>query len=525
VAQGRRYDHEKWARQQAREYEREQRAATLGEKAEEREQKQAVVAAGKEHAYELNIVTAATAERLTSILVRGLDRPSRLDLATLRRRDEPASLDLGSRERPERRPIWEDYAPPPPGALSTMFGGRARHERWVEEAKADFDDAVAAYDRAETTRQKWIREARTRHRLAVEHYAAEVTRHNQRIESLRTGLASRDRESVETYLEMVLARTPLPDDVPHQVEVAYSPRGEQAVVRFELPPADVVPEVTNYTFVGTSGELREKRRPDAEFRRLYRSLVSQIALLYMRDLLDADPELENVELGGHVHAINPATGQREYPCLISFAVDRERYTTLNLRDVTPDKCLSHLNALVSRHPHAVEPVRPVRDFDLARYSFVESVDVVADLDSRTDLTQMTPTEFEHFVRQLFEARGLEGWTTDRVGDDGVDAVVVNRDPIVGGLTIVQAKKYTRVLGMNHIRELVGAMEEKRAGRGILVTTSWFASGCWTKATENGRVELIDGPRLRWLCREHLSMDVLVAPPVARATTWSPPSPS
>jgi restriction system protein len=65
---------------------------------------------------------------------------------------------------------------------------------------------------------------------------------------------------------------------------------------------------------------------------------------------------------------------------------------------------------------------------------------------------------------------------------------------------VQAKKHTRVLGVNHIRELVGATDEKRAGRGILVTTSWFASGCWTKATENGRVELIDGPGSATSCR-------------------------
>jgi restriction system protein len=525
VAQ-RRYDHEQWARQQSREYEREQRAVTAAEKTAERERKQAAIAAGKEHAHELNVDTATKVERLTSVLVRGLDRPSRLDLATRLRRDQPAPLDLGSRDRPVSCPVWEDYAPPPPGAISAVFGGRARHDRRVEGARAEFDGALAADDRAEATRQRWVREARTRHRLAVEEHTAGVAEHNQAIESLRTGLASRDRESVEAYLEMVLARTPLPNDVPHQVEVAYSPRGEQAVVRFELPSADVVPAIANYTFVGTSGELREKKRPDVEFRRLYRSIVSQIALLYMRDLLEADLELENVELGGHVHAINPATGQREYPCLISFAVDRERYQTLNLRDVTPERCLTHLNALVSRHPHAVEPVTPVRDFDLARYSFVESIDVVAGLDSRSDLTKMTPTEFEHFVRQLFEARGgLEGWTTDRVGDDGVDAVVVNRDPIVGGLTIVQAKKYTRVLGVNHIRELVGAMDEKRAGRGILITTSWFASGCWTKATENGRVELIDGPRLRWLCQEHLGMDVLVAPPVGRATTWSPPPPS
>ncbi len=66
------------------------------------------------------------------------------------------------------------------------------------------------------------------------------------------------------------------------------------------------------------------------------------------------------------------------------------------------------------------------------------------------------------------------------------------------------------------------MDEKRAGRGILVTTSWFASGCWTKASENGRVELINGPRLRHLCQEHLQLDVHVAPPTGKARTWQPP---
>lgn len=62
--------------------------------------------------------------------------------------------------------------------------------------------------------------------------------------------------------------------------------------------------------------------------------------------------------------------------------------------------------------------------------------------------------------------------------------------MVGGLTIVQAKKHTRVLGVSHIRELIGAMDEKRAGRGILVMTSWFTSGCWTKASEkrSGRAD-------------------------------------
>ena len=67
----------------------------------------------------------------------------------------------------------------------------------------------------------------------------------------------------------------------------------------------------------------------------------------------------------------------------------------------------------------------------------------------------------------------------------------NRDPLVGGLTIVQAKRYLAVIGISHIRELVGAMDQKGAGRGILVTTSWFTAGCWIKAEQNNRIELID----------------------------------
>lgn len=521
VAQ-RRYDHEKWAREQVLEQERQQRVALAAEKATEREQKQATTAAGRDRAQHLTAAVDRTVDRLASILHRGLDRASRLELSTLLRHDPPPPLDLGAIGLPATPPAWEDFAPPEPGVLGSMLGGRTRYGLRVAEVRKEFDRAKRRYDHDEADRLRHVADATERHHAAVREHEAAEAQHNERIEEMRSGLAVRDRVSVEAYLELVVARIPLPAEVPHQVEVAYTPHGEQVVVRFELPPVEVVPDVVSYSYIGTAGELREKKRAAAEIKQLYLSIVSQIALLYMRDLLEADPALENVELSGHVHAVNPATGQRDYPCLISFAVDRDRYAGLNLRDVTPAACLKYLNALVSRHPHAVEPVTPVRDFDLARYAFIESVDVIAELDSRPDLTRMTPDEFEHFVRQLFEARGLEGWTTERTGDDGVDAVVLNRDPMVGGLTIVQAKKYTRVLGVSHIRELVGAMDEKRAGRGILVTTSWFTSGCWTKARENGRVELIDGPRLRWLVQEHLQRDVLVAPPSGRARTWSPP---
>lgn len=500
-------------RQQAREKEREARAETAALKAAERDRKAAETAAGKARAQDLNDEIEDQTIALETILAHGLERSPRFDPQVLLRRDELPVLDLGPRGRPAPAPVWTD--PAAPGAFARLFGGRARHEDRVARARQEFQRAVQEHENQERVRQRWVEQERARHSQEAHAHREERDQHNARITAFAVGVLERDRPSVQNYLEMVLNRTRLPDSVPHQVEVAYSPQGEQAVVRFELPPVDVVPTAAAYTYVASSAATKERSRTAAQIAQLYRSVVSQIALLYMRDLFEADPELVNVELSGHVHAVSPATGQREYPCLISFGVDRETYEGLNLHDVTPRECLTYLNALVSHHPHLVEAVTPVRDFDLARFAFTKSVDVVAEMDSRTDLTAITPTEFEHFVRQLLEARGLKGWTTDRTGDDGVDAVVLNTDPIIGGLTIVQAKKYTRVLGVNHIRELVGAMDEKRAGRAVLITTSWFSSGCWTKAAENGRVELIDGSGLRALAQEHLGMDVLVAPPTQR----------
>lgn len=514
-----RYDHEKSMRQQVREAQRRERSETASRRAAEREQKVADTEAGRARAIRLTDEVSERLDALENVLVRGLERDPVLDVRSLRRDDEPPPLDLRGRQRPVPAPTWHE--PSRPRGVSGWFAGRERHESQVARARADFEQAVREHTNEERIRRRWVDEERARHAEAVRVHRAANDRHNEEITSFASRLYERDRESVQRYLNLVLGRTRLPDTVPQHAEVVYNSLGEQAVVQFDLPVVDVVPAVVSYTYVATTATMRTKARPAAQVALSYRSIVSQIALLYMRDLFESDAELDNVELSGHVRVTDPATGHPSYPCLISFGVDRAAYDALNLSGVTPERCLSSLGALVSEHPHLVEAVTPVRDFDLTRFAFTASVDVIAEMDSRTDLTAITPEAFEHFVRQLLEAQGLIVRTTNLTGDDGVDAVVVNEHSIAGGITVVQAKKYTRVLGPHHIRELVGAMDEKRAGNAVLITTAWFTSGCWTKAAENGRVQLIDGSGLRALAQQHLGMDVLVAPPTRRRRRGDP----
>src|SRR6185437_6250226 len=111
-------------------------------------------------------------------------------------------------------------------------------------------------------------------------------------------------------------------------------------------------------------------------------------------------------------------------CMVSVQVEKKLFLPdENLAAVTAEVCLQRLGAIISPHPYEHEPIEPILDFDLSKFSFVEGLDAVATLDSRPNLLDMSPGYFEHLVRQIFVAQGAEGWTTTQSNDDGIDAVI------------------------------------------------------------------------------------------------------
>ncbi|GGN82337.1 restriction endonuclease [Actinoplanes lobatus] len=450
---------------------------------------------------------------LDGLLLEGIRRTARIDLQRFKRTFKPSAFDAGSLATPAQRPEWRQFEPAAPGMLSTIFGGRERHAAAVSRARRRFDDAMAFWEARERDRHQHLVQARAAFDARMAREQAECAEHNRQIDAEIEAFSERRRPSVERYCEQVLSRLLLPPDFPRRAEVAYNRDAEQVVVQLQLPGTDVVPTAKTFRYI-QSGQnadtIVETKRPDSEIKRLYRDVIAQVTLLAIRDLFDADEHLREVAFNGHVDSINPATGRQEYPCLISLDVERAAFEELVLDRVRPADCLPYLRARVSEHPYALMPIEPILVFDLSKFAFIEGLDAVSTLDHRPDLMQMGHGEFEHLVRQVFEAMGMQGWTTTSSKDDGVDAVVKNPDPFVGGVTIIQAKHYKNVVGVNHIRELAGAMEEKKAGRGILVTTSWFTSGGRQKAYEHGRMQLVDGQNLIFLIKKYTGKDVVIS---------------
>lgn len=504
------------ATRDARERERAERARARKAAETEKERKRLYIQERRAEAAEMAAETQDRVAELDAVLAAGTEHRQDVTFASMKRAVDMPSFDPAGLDRPRPEPRWADFAPQPPGFVGRALGGQARYEREEAQARQAYDLARERHEAADADRRSQLEQRREAYERRVAAETAEVRGHNDEIDQFERDFRSGDSDAVAQFFTLVLDASLYPEGFPHRTRVIFRPEPRELVVEYELPPQSVIPAERDYKYVQTRDDIDPVARPVKEIKERYARLIAQVALRTLHEVFAADPIglIEVASFNGHVSTKDKATGQPIRPCLISVSAERELFSTFVLADLDPVACLKKLNALVSPHPYDLEAVRPVVDFEalLAQYKFVEGMDAVAGLDARPDLLDMTPTEFEHLTRQLFEAMGMKSWTTQASKDDGVDAVAVNEDPVFGGLCVIQAKRYRSAVGVEPVRALAGVMEDKHATKGIMVTTSWVTKDGHAFATRHGRIQIIECEEIKYLCKEHLGRDVLISLP-------------
>jgi restriction system protein len=513
--------------QQFREFQRaEARAVREAAKAErhrkrqaatdERERKKLYVEDRKAEAAAMAEDVRARVAELGGLLKAGVRDHPVVTFATLRRTDTYPAFDAGPLGRPVPPPLWEHFAPEAPSSLGKMFGGAGRFEKQLDTARADYAQAVERYTAAEADRQQQLAGQRAADDAAAAAFTAAVAAHNFGVDQFQRECQAGDPDAVARFCTLVLDSSLYPDGFPHQTRTVYRPDPKEAVIEWELPPQSVIPLDRDYKYVVTRDAIDAVPRAEREIKELYKTVIAQVALRTIHEILISTPDyaIELVTFYGKVSTTDPATGQPVQPLLLQVSAQRAVFSTYVLSELDPVACLRRLNALFSPHPYDLEPVKPTVDFDylLTQFKFVAGMDVIAGLDSRRDLLAMGPYEFEHLVRQIFEEMGMQAWNTQAIKDDGVDAVAVNTDAVFGGMCIIQAKRYRSAVGVEAVRALAGVMEDKHATKGILVTTSWVTKDGHAFATRHGRIEIMECEHVKYLCKEHLGLDVLISLP-------------
>ncbi|WP_188316310.1 restriction endonuclease [Solihabitans fulvus] len=506
----------------------------------EKRRKQAHLDAQLARTAQLNADLESTVAELERLLAATLEVDDHIDFESLKRKVAHPGFRPGGLAVPQQppvmeplsvRPVFEQFAPVPPAGLAKLFGGKAGHERAVAAARQQFEDAdqqwqqhaAAARQRfeaaqehhrmAEGERQSKLAAAERQYQLESEQRIREVDEHNADVDAFASAFSAGEPHAIVEYFTLVLANSDYPAAFPQRYRVAYVPESRQLVVEYELPALDCVPAEREYRYVKSKDEITSVARPLKDIRGLYGSVVAQVTLRTLHEIFEADRGgvVDTVVFNAIVTTTDPGTGKQISPCLVTVRTTRGVFDDLDLARVEPLACLERLNASVSKKPGELAPVRPVLEFDMVDKRFIEETDVLSGLDARPNLMELSPTEFESLIQNLFAKMGLDTKQTRPSRDGGVDCVAFDPRPIFGGKVVIQAKRYRNTVDVSSVRDLFGTLQNEGASKGILVTTSGFGPTSYEFAA-NKPMELIDGSNLLYLLAKHADLEAKIVMP-------------
>lgn len=511
-AERRRREEERELRRQEREYAKAVRETERQAARDEKERKKLYVESRVHEVEQLNLSLESSINELETLLSATFSVDDYIDLNALRQPFVEERFDPGPLATPIPEPEVEVVAPP--SALGGLVpGAKAKYEAAVQRAAETHGAEMAEWRRAEEARQDELALARSGHEEHAESERLEIEQANSKIDEFDSRLDGGEPAAIVDYLGMVLDRSRYPESFPSGHKLAYIPESKQAVVELELPPFDVIPEEKVFKYVKARDEISSTARPESQRKALYSNVIAQVALRTVHELLEADRRghVETVVYNGMVESIDKRTGTPARVCVVSFRATVDTFEQLNLEQVDPEECLKGLNAGVSKKPAELAPVRPVVEFKMVDDRFTDESDVLSDLDERPNLMQLTPSEFESLITNLFEKMGLETRQTRPSRDGGVDCVAWDARPVMGGRVVIQAKRYKNTVGVSAVRDLFGTVHNEGAGKGILVTTSGYGKASFEFA-DGKPLELLDGSNLLYLLSEHAGIDAKIEPP-------------
>jgi hypothetical protein len=124
------------------------------------------------------------------------------------------------------------------------------------------------------------------------------------------------------------------------------------------------------------------------------------------------------------------------------------------------------------------------------------------INSIAAMVELSPSQFEEMVADLYRFAGHQAKRTGRSGDHGVDVIVHAKN---GEKWVVQCKRWRGgTVGEPLVRDFYGAMQHEKADKGIIVTTARFSAAAqrWARGKP---VNLYDGDQLLRLWRRAHAM--------------------
>lgn len=492
---------------QARQIERHERMALAQQardlRTSEKEAKAQYLADRQQETDDLNAELEDRLTELRGLLEHTLITDDSIDFASLRQQEPFAEFAPPEELSPGRAPRAAQVAPL--GGLRKFIpGARGRHESALKRSADEHRAAMNDFNTRESAKRAKFTKLKEEYEAKRASYEAETQRHNAEVDDFQNTYMSKEPEAVVAYNEMVLTRSEYPaEGFPQKFRMIYRSENSELVVEYDLPDISTIPKEAEYRYVKSKDVIDSKARKPAEIKQLYQDMVASIALRSLHELFEADQAdaLSLITLNGVIDTQDPASGLDVRIPLVSVRTSKAAFLPLRLERVDKVACLRNLGAQVSSRPDELQAVKPIIEFNMVDKRFIEQGDALSGIESRPNLMDLTPSEFEVLVSNLFTKMGLDTKLTRSSRDGGVDAVAFDTRPVLGGKVVIQAKRYRDTVGVSAVRDLFGTMLNEGANKGILVCTSGYGPDAYNFSKDKP-IELIDGGGLLYLLREH-----------------------
>lgn len=315
-------------------------------------------------------------------------------------------------------------------------------------------------------------------------------------------------DGVVPYFQKVLKKLPKVDNnVQKDVDIEYNDENKILLINYPLPDFENLAKLPKEVkYVSSKGEFKTTFYSDSAIRKMYDSLIYQMIFSIAHAIFSGDRNkyVDSVVINGFLDTIDRSIGKKVTVCISSLHINRNEFEELDLQLIDPKQCFKRLKGVAGVQMDARTPVAPIMQLNKEDKRFVESYDVAKNIDVGTNLAAMDWQDFENLIRELFEwkfsTNGGECKITQASRDGGVDAIAFDPDPILGGKIIIQAKRYTNVVGVSAVRDLYGTLINEGASKGILITTSDYGSDAH-KFAKGKPITLLNGNNLLHLLNE------------------------
>ncbi len=411
------------------------------------------------------------------------------------------------------RPLREDLPFQPSfGLLDKLMP--SRRERKTAECQKQFQNAedqwkrdVAALQMNDEANNKQFRIALDVWETSKAEFEQKQALGNAAIERKKADYSTKAPSLIVEYCNMVLERSEYQDNFPRSCLLEYLNESKTLIAEYDLPPITCLPTIKEVKYVAAKDTFSEVNVTSAWLNRTYDELIYQITLRTIHELFQADlvEALEVIVFNGSVTSIDRATGNTVNACILTVQASKAEFTQINLALAEPRACFKKLKGISASVLTEMTPVRPILQINRKDKRFVDAYEVADSLSPSFNLAAMDWEDFENLIREVFEKEfsktGGEVKITRASRDGGVDAVAFDPDPIRGGKTVIQAKRYTNTVSVSAVRDLYGTLMNEGANKGILVTTADYGPDAYEFAKDKP-LTLINGNELLYLLAQH-----------------------